>query len=133
MGKEQFKYGNLDVVVEDVGEGVAPWDESGESRDEYKILVRGPRGEKYSTKGWGSINDFEKGAKDHRSMAWNALSDIYSAGADPDEWITLVIGEATGREALERGKTAEKIVKAAAKFNWDDIQAAFEKAQEEGA
>lgn len=133
MSKEKFKYGNLDIVVEDVGEGIAPWDEKGDTRHEYKITVKGPGGARYSSGGWGSINDFQKGEMDHRSMAWSTIMDLLSANSDPDEFINMVIGEAPGRKALERGKLAEKIVKAASKFSNDDLNAASEKAQEEGA
>jgi len=131
--KQKFSYGKIEVDVADVGEGVAPWDEKGETRHEYDITVKGPDGARYKSKGWGSINDYEQGKFDHRGLAWSAINDLYSANADPDEWINMVIGEASGREALDRGKTAEKVVKAAKKFSWDDLQEAFEQTQAEGA
>lgn len=133
MAKQRFEYGNLTVEVNDIGDGVAPWDEKQETRHEYDITVKGPSGARYKSKGWGSLNDYQKGEHDHRAMAWNVLNDLYSSAADPDEWINLVIGEASGREALDKGKLAEKIIKAAKKFDLDDLQSAYEKAQEEGA
>lgn len=70
---------------------------------------------------------------DHRGMAWLGIDDLSSANADPDEFITLVIGESKGREALQRGKDAEKVVKAAKKFTYEDLSEALEKTREEGA
>ena len=133
MAKEKFTYGALTFTVEDVGEGAAPWDPKEEPRYEYKVNVKAANGATYSTKGWGSINDYRQGKLDHRGMVWGVIQDLLSAAADPDEFITLVIGEESGRKALERGKTAEKVIKAAKKFKFEDLQAASDQAQAEGA
>lgn len=133
MAKKTFDYGPLKVTVEDVGSGIAPWDARGATRTKYKIAVKGPGGASFKSDGWGSVNDFENGEFDHRAMAWAVIGDLVSAAADPDEYITLVIGDAPGREALDRGKLAEKTIKAAKKFAWEDLEAANAQAQEEGA
>lgn len=133
MAKEAFEYGNLRFTVEDVGEGVAPWDERQDPRTEYKVSVKASNGATYTTKGWGSINDYQQGKLDHRAMVWGVIQDLLSAAADPDEFITSVIGEESGRKALERGKTAEKVIKAAKKFKFEDLEAASQQAQDEGA
>lgn len=133
MAKEKFEYGDLKVVVDQVGEGSAPWDERQEPRHEYAIMVTGPGGAKYVTRGWGSTHDWETGELSHRSMAWSAIDDLLSAASDPDEFITLVIGERKGRDALDRGKVAEKVIRAAKKFPYESLQKAVELTREEGA
>jgi hypothetical protein len=134
MAKETFKYGDIVVDVEHVGEGSAPWDERKEPRHEYKINVRGAGG-RYKAGGWGSTSDFETGQLAHQSMAWSAIDDLHSALTDPDEFIDIVIGEAKGRDALERGKMAERVVKAARKFDETALARAAEmrREEEEGA
>lgn len=133
MAKETFNYGNLKITVEDVGEGVATWDKERRPRIQYKISVKGPGSASFRTDGWGSINDYENGEKDHRGMAWSAIMDLVSAAADPDDFMSTVIGDSPGREAADRVRAADKVIKAAKKFKWEDLEAANNQAQEEGA
>jgi hypothetical protein len=131
MAKEKFKYGDLSVDVEYVGDGSPPWDERGEPHHEYDVRVKGAGGN-YKTKAWGSLHDYEKGdATAHRDMARMVLGELVSAASDPDEWISMMIGEAAGREALERGKAAERMIKIAEKFDQDALFAAGDAAREE--
>ena len=131
MAKEKFKYGDLTVDVEYVGDGSPPWDQRGETRHEYDVRVKGAGGN-YKTKAWGSLDDYRNGEPDaHRSLAQMIVGELVSAASDPDEWITMMIGEATGRDALDKGKTAEKIIKQAQKFDQDALFAAGEAAREE--
>lgn len=60
------------------------------------------------------------------------VEELLSAHADPDEFISMVMGEATGSEALKRGRRAEKVVAAAKKFRYDELVKAVEAARERG-
>lgn len=123
MPVREFRYGPLSVRVRLVGEGSAPWDERGSPRHEYRVTVSHPAGPKYTSSAWGSVNDFETGETDHRGMARMVVDELYSAAADPDEFVDMAIGEERGRKALEAGKRAERVVRAAAKFGQSIFQA----------
>lgn len=130
---ETFEYGPIQVDVEYSGEGAAPWGTKGETRHEYKVTARDGN-TSHSSGAWGSIRDYEERDPEEedlmRGMARLVIDDLSSAYFDPDEFIDMVVGELTGREALERGKEAEKIVEAAAKFG-DVLEAAAEAARAE--
>lgn len=130
MARQTFTYGSLKVTVRDAGEGYAEWDPRGEPRTEYDVSVSGAGGG-YRTKAWGSVADFEKGEFDHRAMARMAVADLADAASDPDEFINMVVGEASGRAAFERGKVAERVIRAAGKFERAALLKAAEQAREE--
>ncbi len=60
------------------------------------------------------------------------LDELASAANDPDDFIQMVMGDTTGREALKKGRDAEKIVKAAKKFNYDALMTAVDVVREKG-
>lgn len=128
-----FRYGEIEARVEDVGEGSSPHSETGEDVYEYRVTVRGPSGGRYTTRAWGSINDFHRGRHDHAGMASMVVEELASAASDPDEFVDMVIGEERGRRALERGKEAEKVVAAARRVGHDALFRAsdFIRGQEE--
>ncbi len=129
MAQRTMNIGNITVVVKHVGEGAPAWDRQGDPHFEYEVTVKGPGGARYKSKAWGSSHDYEQNKLDWMGMAEAVLNDLYSAYTDPDEFFTIVIGEAEGREAYERGKDAEKVVKAAQKFG-QSIVPAYESVRE---
>lgn len=130
----RMQYGPVSVSVRYVGEGVAPGDPTGSSRYQYSVIVS-YRDVRYTTPVWGSIRDFEEGrdpedVKIMRYLGQLVIEELESALADPDEFFNLVIGEARGREAYERGKSAERVIRAAQRFG-DVLYAAAEEVRAE--
>lgn len=120
----QFKYGNIKVSVKHDGSGVPTW--GTQPVYKYRVTVTGG-GARYICLAWGSIYDFQYSKHNDKGIGAMVVDELLSAAADPDEFVSLVMGDASGREALKRGKTAEKVVSAAKRFNFDDLSAAVEK------
>lgn len=128
-----MQFGKLKVKCRVIGEETSPWSAWGKNGIcfAYKVSVSCGTA-RYSSKAWGSKNDYEQGRHDCNGIAAMAVDELLSANADPDEFVTTVMGDARGHEALKRGRTAEKTVKAAKKFNYDDLVTAVEEAREKG-
>jgi len=131
MTTKNFQYGPLKVSVKDAGEGVPPWNRREETVYRYEVTVRGQGGAKYVSDAWGSINDYQGGTREYRGLAQMVVGELWDAANDPDEFFNLVIGEAEGREAYERGKIAERVVNDAQKFDPNDLEAAANAARDE--
>jgi hypothetical protein len=124
MAVRRFRYGSLRVTVADAGEGVPPWRHEHGAEPvvyEYKVTVRAPNGATYEGPAWGSRHDYGQGKRQYRDLAQMMVNDLASAVTDPDEWFTIVIGDAKGREAYERGKTAESVLEAARAMGEDGV------------
>jgi len=125
-----MKLGNLNVSCKVVGEDEQPWNPHAVV---YKYRVTVSLGKaRYSSDAWGSAHDYERGKHDCDSISVMVVDELLSANADPDEFLTMVMGEASGREALKRAKSAEKVIKAAKKFSYDELVKAINEAEENG-
>lgn len=122
MAKKALKLGRLTINVEDVGEGTPPWgdDEGGHTEYEVKILAPATSaypGLLYKTTAWGSRRDFDADEFDHDAIGAMVVSELASAANDEEEFLEMAMGNAKGREALARGKAAEKVIRAANKVD----------------
>lgn len=123
-----FSFGPVDVQVRKVSEEVPPWGDKIVFK--YGVMVKSKHG-RYHTSAWGSIADYEKNKLDEEGIGAMVIGELASAAADPDEFIEMVMGEKTGREALKAGRDAEKIITAAKRFG-DDIFEASDVVRERG-
>lgn len=122
-------FGSMKITVKDAGTGQPPW-----GRDvvhKYHVTVA-HRGARYSADAYGSIADHESGKRRPAEMAAMVLDELLSAAADPDEFVAMVVGEESGLAAVKKGKTAEKVIKAARRFGYADLEAAVSEARERG-
>lgn len=127
----KFKFGTIDVTVRNAGTGEPPW-RGGSAGTVYKYQVSVSDGSaRYSSTAWGSIHDYERKHRDPKGIGAMVVDELLSANADPDEFVSLVMGGATGREALRLGKVGEKVCKAAAKFSYDALSNAVDDAREQ--
>lgn len=127
MATKHFTFGPIKVTVTDRGAGIAPWDEKSAERTEYDVHVGS-----YRTKAWGSINSYKQGKLDHEAIGAMVVDELQSAAVNPDEFIELSMGGSTGREALDRGRAAEKTIKAAQNIGEEGLTEAVEDIREKG-
>ncbi len=121
MSLKRYRYGPLKVSVKDAGEELQPWGREVRLAYKYEVTVVAPNGTTYTAPAWGSAHEHELGSRDRRAIARMTVDELYSALSDPDEWLDVVIGDAKGREAYERGKTAERVIETARKMGETEI------------
>jgi hypothetical protein len=112
----RLRLGKLTVTIRD-----------GASPREYKVLVVHGRA-RYNTRtaaGDGSVGD-------RAAVGAAVVENLFAAAEDPDAFVTSAVDDAHGREALKRGKAAEKTVKGARKFNYNVLVDAVDAARERG-
>jgi hypothetical protein len=130
-----MQFGKLKIKCRVVGPEQSPWSGRIHQPEQtvfaYKVSVSAGSA-RYSTKAWGSIHDYQSAKHDCSGVSAMVIDELLSANADPEEFVSMVMGDATGREALKRGRGAEKVVRAAKKFNYQDLVAAVEEAREKG-
>jgi len=130
---KSYTFGPINVTVTNVGRGRPPWDDDPSiGHEEYDVVVdRGGR-HQYRTKAWGSRAEYKEHRLDHGGIGALVVEELASANADPDEYVEMVMGDATGRDALKRGQSAEKTVAAALDFGSEALEAAMDDIREKG-
>lgn len=101
-----------------VGEELQPWG-GRETVFKYQVKVAHStfKSSSYTTNAWGSIADYGAGRHDCAGIGAMVVDELLSAAADPDEFIA---------------RKGEKVVKAAEKFRFEELQQAVDAARERG-